>query len=191
MSRILAFSGSARRESYNQKLVRVAARGAAAAGADVTVIDLADFPMPIFDEDLERREGMPEAAARFKQLLLEHDALLIASPEYNSAFSPLLKNAIDWASRATSKDEPPLSAYRGKTAAILAASPGGLGGMRGLVFLRLLLSNIGITVIPDQIAVARAHEAFDAAGEMTDEKQRSSVEGIGARLHAVARSLGS
>ena len=99
MPKILAFSGSARKSSFNQKLVAIAAEGASAAGADITLINLADYPMPMFDEDLEASEGMPAAARAFKQLLIDHDGLLIASPEYNSAFSPLLKNAIDWATR--------------------------------------------------------------------------------------------
>ena len=99
MPKILAFSGSARKSSFNQKLVTIAAEGANAAGADITLINLADYPMPMFDEDLEASEGMPAAARAFKQLLIDHDGLLIASPEYNSAFSPLLKNAIDWATR--------------------------------------------------------------------------------------------
>ena len=113
MPKILAFSGSARKDSYNQKLVKIAASGAEKAGAEVAVINLADFAMPIFNQDLEAAEGMPEKARQFKQLLIEHDGFLIASPEYNSAFSPLLKNAIDWASRRVG-GEPPLVAYKGE-----------------------------------------------------------------------------
>ena len=100
MAKILAFASSARADSLNKKLVAIAAQGAREAGADVTVVDLADYPMPLFDEDLEAQQGMPDTARAFKHLLMEHDGFLIASPEYNSAFSPLLKNAIDWASRA-------------------------------------------------------------------------------------------
>ena len=120
MARIIAFSGSARKGSFNQKLVALAAAGASAAGADVTTITLADYPIPLFDQDLEADEGMPQAAHNFKQLLVGCDGFLIASPEYNSSFSPLLKNAIDWASRSESSDEPPLAAFSGKTAAIMA-----------------------------------------------------------------------
>ncbi|MCU7809034.1 MAG: NAD(P)H-dependent oxidoreductase, partial [Candidatus Thiodiazotropha sp. (ex Semelilucina semeliformis)] len=113
--RILAFAGSSRTESFNKRLLAIAVSGAEAAGADVTRIDLADYPMPLFNQDLESEDGMPENALKFKRLLTSHDAFIIASPEYNSAFSPLLKNVIDWASRAESDDEPPLMAYQGKT----------------------------------------------------------------------------
>lgn len=182
MSRILAFAGSARAGSFNKKLIAIAAEGARAAGVEVTLIDLADFPMPLFDQDLEGRDGMPEPAARFKELLLAHDGLLIASPEYNSAISPLLKNCIDWASRATSDDEPPLAAYRGKFAGILAASPGALGGLRGLVFLRLLLGNIGITVLANQKAIPAAHEAFADDGSLKNARDAKAVADIGREL---------
>lgn len=181
MAKILAFSGSARTDSYNQKLVNIAALGAEQAGAQVTVINLADFQMPIFNQDLESSEGIPELAKRFKQLLVEHDGFLIASPEYNSAFSPLLKNAMDWASRRVG-DEPPLLAYRGKLAVIMAASPGALGGLRGLVFLRMLLSNLGVTVLPDQYALAQAGQAFDTQDELLNESSRNTVRNLGAVL---------
>ncbi len=181
MTKILAFSGSVRTDSYNQKLVKIAALGAEQAGAQVTIISLADFSMPIFNQDSEAAEGIPEVAQRFKQLLIEHDGFLIASPEYNSAFSPLLKNAIDWASRRAG-DEPPLLAYRGKTAVIMAASPGALGGLRGLVFLRLLLSNIGVTVLPEQHALSQAGQAFDADDGLLDESVRSTVMNLGSVL---------
>src|SRR5690606_37477107 len=98
--RVLAFAGSLRRDSWNKKLVRIAAEGARAAGAEVTVLDLRDVEMPLYDEDLERASGLPEGAKRFKQMLLAHQAILISSPEYNSSISAVLKNAIDWASRA-------------------------------------------------------------------------------------------
>jgi len=182
MTKILAFAGSARTDSFNKKLVSIAAEGAREAGAEVTVIDLADYPMPLFDQDLEAGQGMPENAQAFKTLLMEHDGLLIASPEYNSAFSPLLKNVIDWASRATTENEAPLLAYKGKYAAIMATSPGGLGGMRGLVFLRMLLGNIGITVLPDQQAVPSAFQAFDGNGYLKDEKTQAKVKGLGQAL---------
>ncbi|MEC4747209.1 NAD(P)H-dependent oxidoreductase [Methylomicrobium sp. Wu6] len=186
--KILAFSGSARKNSYNQRLVRIAAQGAEQAGAEVTVINLADFPMPIFNQDEEAEHGLPEAARAFKQLLIAHDGVLIASPEYNSAFSPLLKNAIDWASRREG-DEMPLLAYRGKVAAIMAASPGALGGMRGLVFLRLLLSNIGVTVLPEQQAIVQADKAMHPDGYLNDAQLQAAVIKLGTRLTEVLRKL--
>ncbi len=182
MSKILAFSGSAREGSYNQKLVAIAAQGAREAGAEVTLISLADFPMPLFDEDLESAEGLPENALRFKELLLSHDALLIASPEYNSAFSPLLKNAFDWASRVSEPDEPPLHVYQGKMAGIMSASPGALGGLRGLVFLRMLLENMGMMVLPGQRSIGSIHKAVDEQGKLMKERDTKAIMSIGREL---------
>jgi chromate reductase, NAD(P)H dehydrogenase (quinone) len=181
MSKILAFSGSGRTQSYNQKLVQIAAQGAQQAGAEVTVVNLADFPMPIFDQDLESAEGMPKSARVFKELLIAHDGFLIASPEYNSAFSPLLKNAIDWASRREG-DEAPLLAFRGKIAVIMAASPSALGGMRGLVFLRMLLANIGMIVLPEQLALAHVDKAFQDNGQLLDDNKQDLALKLGLSL---------
>src|SRR4051794_15654268 len=119
--RVLSFAGSTRTDSYNKRLVRVAARGAEAAGAEVSVVDLRDFGLPLFDEDLEREQGPPENASKLKALMVASDGFLIASPEYNSSFSAVLKNAIDWASRPA-PGESPLVAFRGKVAAIMSAS---------------------------------------------------------------------
>lgn len=181
MTKILAFSGSARKDSYNQRLVKIAAAGAEQAGVEVTVINLADFPMPIFNQDFEAEYGMPKPASEFKQLLIAHDGFLLASPEYNSAFSPLLKNAIDWASRREG-DEAPLLAYRGKLSAIMSASAGILGGLRGLVFLRMLLSNIGVNVLANQQAVAHADKAFDPYGNLIDENMQALIVNLGRQL---------
>jgi chromate reductase, NAD(P)H dehydrogenase (quinone) len=181
MTKILAFSGSARKDSFNQKLVQIAALGAQQAGAEVTIVNLADYPMPVFNQDLEMAEGMPPPARAFKELLIAHDGFLIASPEYNSAFSPLLKNAIDWASRREG-EEPPLLAFRGKVAVIMAASPGALGGLRGLVFLRMLLANLGIIVLPDQLAVANADKAFHTDGYLLDKDRQAAVLKLGMSL---------
>jgi NAD(P)H-dependent FMN reductase len=189
MSKILAFAGSSRKDSFNKKLVKIAALGAESAGATVTFIDLADYPMPLFNQDLESEQGMPEKAHEFKNLLIKHDGFLIASPEYSSTFSPLLKNIIDWASRAESKDEPPLVAYKGKVAAIMATSPGTLGGLRGLVFLRMLLGNIGVTVIPDQIAVPHAMKAFTDDGSLIDKKQQQAIIDLGTKLSQITAQL--
>ena len=189
MTKILAFAGSCRKYSTNKKLVQIAALAAQKEGASVTVIDLADYPMPIFNQDLEAEQGMPEKAHEFKKLLIEHDGFLIASPEYNSAFSPLLKNVIDWASRAESDNEPPLLAYKGKTASIMAASPGALGGLRGLVFLRMLLANIGITVLPEQQAIPHAYKAFSDKGCLNDANQQLAIEKLGINLVQVINKL--
>lgn len=179
--KILAFAGSTRRESYNKQLVTIAAKAAEAAGAEVTQVDLSDFPMPIFDQDYEAEEGPPENAKRLKQMFIEHDGLLIASPEYNSSVTAVLKNTIDWISRPA-PDEPPLVAFTGKVATLMSASPGGLGGLRGLVHLRAILGNIGVIVLPNQMAVARAFEAFDEQGQLKDERTQSTIENLGAEL---------
>ncbi|HEY9626409.1 MAG TPA: NAD(P)H-dependent oxidoreductase [Coleofasciculaceae cyanobacterium] len=185
---ILAFAGSTRADSYNKKLVQVAASGARAAGAKVTYVDLRDLPMPLFDEDLEAETGMPENAREFKRLLKAHDGLLVASPEYNSSITPVLKNAIDWASRPE-PNEPGLAAFIDKVAAIMSASPGALGGLRGLVSLRMLLGNIKILVLPDQIAIGKAYEAFDSEGRLRDAKQQESVEHLGKRVTSILAKL--
>lgn len=187
--RILAFPGSARTDSYNKKLLAVAAKGARDAGAEVTVIDLKDYPMPLYDGDLEDKSGLPENAKKLKKLFLEHQGLLIAAPEYNSSLTPLLKNTIDWVSRPESDDEPPLACYQNKVAGLLAASPGALGGLRGLVPLRMLLENIRVMVIPDQFALAKAHDAFNEEGTLKDAKQRAQAEAVGAKLAQVLTKL--
>lgn len=187
-TRILAFAGSAREGSFNKLLVRIAAAGATAAGAEVTLIDLKQFPLPLFDQDLEQAEGPPEHAVRLKQLFVEHHGLLIAAPEYNSSITPLLKNAIDWVSRATG-DEPPLVAFRGKAAALMSASPGPLGGLRGLVHVRAILGNIGVLVLPNQVAVGQASAAFGDDGQLVDDRKQSQVQELGAELARVIRGL--
>ncbi len=189
MPKILAFSGSARKGSYNQQLVAIAAAGAQKAGAEVTVINLKDYPLPLFDQDLERQDGLPDNARKLKKLMLDHDGLMIASPEYNSSITPLLKNTIDWCSRAESEDEPPLAAYKGKAAVIMSASPGGLGGLRGLVHLRAILGNIGIIVLPSQRAVSGAAQAFDDQAQLKDAKQQQAIEGLGEQLADVLTRL--
>ena len=182
MPRILAFAGSARKASFNKQLIKIAAAGAQHAGVETTLIDLADFQMPLFDQDLEAASGMPSPAREFKALLMAHEGFLIASPEYNSALSPLLKNAIDWASRAEAEGETPLMAYAGKYAGIMAASPSALGGLRGLVMLRMLLSNLGVTVLPGQLAVSNASKAFAEDGSLIDPKRQRAATAIGGKL---------
>jgi NAD(P)H-dependent FMN reductase len=178
---VLAFAGSLRAGSYNKKLVRIAAQGARNAGAHVTEIDLREFPMPIYDGDLEVSEGMPEQARRLRALFVEHQGFLIASPEYNSGMSAALKNAIDWVSRPQ-PDVPSLIAFRNKVVALMAASPGALGGIRALPMVRQILSNVGAIVLPTQIAVGKAAEVFAVDGRLMDDKQRTSVEALGADL---------
>lgn len=189
-TKILAFAGSTRQESFHKKLVKIAAQGVTQAGAEVTFIDLRDYPMPIYDQDLEEKEGLPESVLALKQLFKSHHGLLIASPEYNSSITGLLKNTIDWVSRSE-PDEPPLalSCFRGKVAAIMSISPGGIGGLRGLVHLRAILQNIGVMVLPDQKTIPNAFQQFDDEGQLKDEKQQQSVQTLGKKLAELAMKL--
>ncbi|MGI9419834.1 MAG: NADPH-dependent FMN reductase [Geminicoccaceae bacterium] len=186
--RILAFAGSTREGSFNKKLVNVVAEGARDAGAEVTVIDLREFPLPLYDGDLEATGGLPENARRLRALFMEHQGLLISSPEYNGGMSAVLKNAIDWVSRSEG-DEPGLAAYRDKVAGLVSASPGGLGGLRGLVHVRQILTNIGVLVIPQQHALGGAGQAFGDDGMLTDSKAQATVTGIGARVARTIEAL--
>ena len=180
--RILAFGGSLRRDSFNQKIAALAAEGAREAGAEVTLIALRDFPMPVFDQDFEAANGMPAEAKKLKELFLAADGLIIASPEYNSSVTAALKNAVDWVSRTETADEAPIRALAGKSAVLLAASPGGLGGLRGLVHLRSILGNLGIIVLPDQLAIPSAHEVIKPDGSLSDPKKEAQVKKLGATL---------
>jgi chromate reductase len=179
--KILAFAGSTRTDSYNKKLVKISAIGATEAGADVRVIDLHDFPMPLYDGDLELKEGLPPNARKLKDIMLAHQGFLISSPEYNSSISAVFKNMIDWTSRQ-SEGEIPLVCFKNKVAGIMSTSPGGLGGLRGLVHVRSILGNIGVIVLPDQFALAKAHEAFNEDGSLKDKKQEEQVKKIGANV---------
>lgn len=188
--KILAFAGSARLDSFNKKMVKIAALGAQEAGAEVTYLDLRDLPMPLFDQDLESAQGLPENVLKFKALLKAHQGLLIACPEYNSSITPLLKNAIDWASRPE-PDEPPMSltCFKNKVAVIMSAAAGGLGGLRGLVHVRAILGNIGVLVLPDQKSIPSAYQAFDEQGNLRDIEQQESVKNLGVKLAQILAKL--
>jgi chromate reductase, NAD(P)H dehydrogenase (quinone) len=181
-ARLLAFSGSARTGSINQKLARAAAAAARAHGAEVTLADLRDFPMPLYDGDLEAGEGMPEAAYRFRGLMAAHDGFLIASPEYNSSFTPLLKNTLDWASRKHPSDAGPPPAFRGKVAGLMSASNGRLGGIRGLPHMRQVLTTLGVLVAAEQLALPGAGEAFAEDGSLKDATFAKMLDGLAASV---------
>jgi chromate reductase, NAD(P)H dehydrogenase (quinone) len=183
-AKILAFAGSARKDSFNKKLVKIAAEGAKAAGAEVTYLDFRDLPLPLFDEDLEAAEGLPENALKLKAMMKAHQGFLIACPEYNSSITPLLKNAIDWASRPE-PGEPSLACFKEKIAVLMSASPGGLGGLRGLFHVRSILSSIGVLVLPDQKAIGTAYQAFNENGNLKDESQQAAIMELGSRLASV------
>jgi chromate reductase, NAD(P)H dehydrogenase (quinone) len=188
-ARLLAFSGSARAGSMNQRLARAAAAAARAHGAEVTLASLRDFPMPLYDGDLEAREGMPEAAFRFRELMAAHDGFLIASPEYNSSFTPLLKNTLDWASRKHASDTGPLPAFRGKIAGLMSASNGRLGGIRGLPHLRQILTTLGVLVAAEQLALPGAGEAFVEDGSLKEATFAKTLDGLAARVARLATAL--
>ena len=170
--KILVFAGSIRTGSFNARLAALAAKEFALAGADVTRISLLDYPMPIYDGDLEAASGQPESAIKLKHMMMAHQGIFIASPEYNASVTPLLKNTLDWVSRVREGKEAPLAAYKDRAFAIGGASNGGYGAMRSLLALRQVLEiGCGALVIPDQIAVARAADAFDEMDNLKDEAQ--------------------
>ncbi len=188
--RILALAGSLRKDSYNKKVVQIAASAARRAGADVTYIDLKDYPLPIFDEDLEKSAGLPDHAQKLKKLFIEADGLLISAAEYNSSITAALKNTIDWVSRPV-PGEAPLAGFAGKVVTLMSASPGALGGLRGLVHVRAILGNINAIVLPGQVAVSRAFEAFNDDGTLKDAKLQTGVEGLGITLAEFLKKLQS
>jgi chromate reductase, NAD(P)H dehydrogenase (quinone) len=190
--RVLVFAGSARRESLNKKLARVAAEAARAAGGEVTFVDLDDYPMPVYHGDLEAAEGMPENGRRLRELFIAHDALLIASPENNQSLPSLLKNTIDWLSRSIGDGKGPnsgLAPYRGKVAGLLGATPGPWGTLRGMPHLRQVLSGLGVLVLAPVVALPRADQAFDAAGKLKDERMSRMVQDLAKALVETAGKL--
>ena len=186
--RILAFAGSLRTDSHNKKLVKLAAAGAREAGAEVTYLELRDIPLPLYDGDLQDREGLPENARKLKELMKAHQGFLIASPEYNTSVPGVLKNAIDWASRAAEGEEP-MACFKDRIAAIMSTSPGSLGGLRGLIHLRAILGNLRVLVIPDQITLRNANDAFGADGKLIDQDRNASVENLGKELVQLLHKL--
>lgn len=186
--KILAFAGSTRHDSFNQRLLQVGVNAAMDQGADVTIVDFVDYPMPLFNEDEERELGLPTSVLQFKGLLRRHHGLLLACPEYNGSITPLLKNALDWASRPEPGHD---SCFQGKTAALLAASPGALGGLRGLVHVRSILTTLGVLVIPEQRAIPHASEAFDASGKLAVASSQQAVEKVVGALVSVTAKVSS
>ncbi len=168
-TKILAFAGSSKVRSLNNQVLTVACDFAKAAGADVTQLQLGDYEIPLFSEDVEAA-GFPDVVVQLQNVFNDHDALLIASPEYNSSVTPLLKNTIDWVTRP-GPSQSPLQSFQNKTACLISASPGALGGLRGLRHVREILSNINVLVVPGQFALSSASSAFDDNGQLNDSKQ--------------------
>lgn len=180
--KILAFAGSLRKGSYNKMLLKAAVKGAEKAGAEVTVINLEDYALPLYNGDDESSSGLPENATKLKELMWKSDGFIIASPEYNSSLTGVLKNTIDWTSRLSAPGEVYLSCYIDKVALIISASTGALGGIRGLVHLRAILENINTFVLPSQKCIPNAEEAFDASGNLKSAEVNKSVENLGKKL---------
>ena len=172
--KILVFAASTRADSLHKKLALAAAEQLRNLGLETTVVDLKDFPMPMYDGDVESEAGLPPHAKDFRELVRNHDGLAIASPEYNGSFPAVIKNAIDWISRPHA-GEPPLTVFRGKKAILLSTSPGPGGGKRGLRHLRELLEMIGVQVLPAQVAIPKAIAAFGASGELLRDEDRQSL----------------
>lgn len=184
MAKLVAFAGSFRAGSVNKKLLAAAVEVARAVGADVEVVDLKALELPIYDGDVEDASGLPDGAKRFKAQLAGAAGMIVATPEYNSSISPALKNAIDWATRPND-----LSGFAGKAALLLAASPSDYGGLRGLMAVRSILSSLGTAVLREQVALGRAHEAFDEGGRLKDARQAKALEGGVKRLVELAAKL--
>jgi chromate reductase len=188
--KILVFAGSIRSGSFNARLAALAAKELTLANADVTLISLADYPMPLYDGDAEAASGPPENAVKLKRLFGIHQGVFIASPEYNASVTPLLKNTLDWVSRVREGRERPLAAYRDRVFALGAASNGTLGGMRSLMALRQVLElGCGALVLPEQIAVREAATAFDDMDNLKDARAAQALQAVVGRLIDTALRL--
>lgn len=188
--RLLAFAGSLRQGSYNRRLIHVLADGARAAGAEVSLIELRDYPLPIYDGDIES-EGMPGTVRALQALMAEHDGLLISTPEYNGSMPALVKNTLDWISRPTAEGRSGVGLFQDKVAGIVSASPGPLGGLRSLLVLRDALSKLGLLVVPQQVAVGQAADKLPDYGILNDDRLRAGVHNVAAAVVRHARSTSS
>jgi len=188
--KILVFAGSIRSGSYNARLAALAVKELVLTGADVTRISLEDFPLPLYDGDEEARSGVPANAVKLKQMLAAHPGVFIASPEYNASLTPLLKNTIDWISRVRERGEPPLAVFKNRAFALGAASDYPYGGLRSLMALRQVLElGCGALVIPEQITVFHASEAFDEMDNLKEERAANLLKRVLQRLTDMAREL--
>lgn len=188
--RLLFFSGSSRTGSFNMRVAELGARIAEANGIASTLADLGDYDMPLYNGDIERTEGPPENARKLKALMSLHTGVLISCPEYNASISPLLKNTLDWISRVRDDDEAPNEVFRTRVFALASASPGGMGGLRGLYTVRHVLElGLGALVLPEQFAVPRAGEAFEENGHLKDKDAQGRYKELIEKLARAARVL--
>lgn len=176
--RILVFNGSNRAGSLSGKVANAALAELARQGVEATRIQLADYPLPIMDEDLEAEKGIPENAYRLARLMAAHDGFFIATPEYNGSIPPLLKNVIDWVSRISRDGDKPLKPYANKAVALGSSSSGHFAGVRAIIHLRAVLSHVGLQVVSEQVSVPKAQEAFDAMDRIADDRVRSNLERV-------------
>lgn len=188
--KLLFLAGSAREGSHNKRLARLAAQIADANGLAATFVDLGDYPMPLYDRDHEVNNGAPDNARKLKALFQVHDGIFIAAPEYNASITPLLKNALDWISRVRDEGEPPLQVFKTRVFAISSASPGRFGGVRGLITLRQVLAvGLQAMVLPEQVSVQHAADAFDEKGHLKDKAQQDLLKRQIERLARAAKVL--
>ncbi|NIC43733.1 NAD(P)H-dependent oxidoreductase [Aquabacterium sp. A08] len=188
---LLTFAGSTRAGSWNRRLAAVAADLATAEGAHVTQLDLADFDVPLYNADLEAR-GTPRDVVRLKEIFHAHPAWIVCSPEYNGSYTALLKNTLDWVSSPIKGDPDWASGtkpFAGKVVGLLSASPGALGGLRSLSHLAPLLRQLQCWVAPQQFALAKAGEAFDANDQLVGDAARQAVQGVVQQVVGAARRL--
>ncbi|MCO5132605.1 MAG: NAD(P)H-dependent oxidoreductase [Xanthobacteraceae bacterium] len=187
--KILVIPGSLRSGSLNIRLAGAAMAELVEAGAEVSLISLGDYPLPIYDGDLEARSGVPAEAVNLKRQIEAHHGVLLVSPEYNSSPPPLLKNALDWVTRVRERGEPLGHAMRGRPFALAAASTGRFGGARCLMMLRLMLSGCRVTVIPDQLALSFADQAYDDLDRLKPGADRDMLKAMTRQLIDVAERM--
>lgn len=187
--KILIIPGSLRTGSHNAKLAMVAASEFARAGADVTRISLDDYPLPIYDGDLQAKSGVPKNAVNLKRMMGSHDGVLIVTPEYNSSVPPLVKNTIDWITRVQDPHESRGQVFRERPFAIAAASEGRLGGTRALAALRLILSACHATVVPNQMALSFADQAYDDMDRLRKEADIEALKALVRQLIEVSQRM--
>jgi NAD(P)H-dependent FMN reductase len=188
--KILVFAGSVRSGSHSARLAARAVKEFLETGAEVTWISLADYSLPLYDGDFEDNSGPPENALKLKRLMMTHEGVFVVTPDYNASIPPLLKNALDWISRVRERNEPPLAAYQNRVFALGSASDRDSGGLYALLALRQALEiGCGALVIPEQIALARATEAFDETDGLKDERNKAQLQRVVQRLVETAREL--